>query len=244
MKKILSTFREDRNRDIQPISEGLFGYFSYDSVRYFEKLPDLKPDRLKLPDIKLVLPKILIAFDHIKQKLVFVAHSYSPTDTNEAIRLIDKYEMKLNDAKNPGRLAAASRETLQLTAHFRKEDFLAAVEKAKRHIVAGDIFQVVLSQRFATKTEIPPFDIYRKLRMINPSPYMFYMDFEDFQLVGSSPEVMVKRSKNAGIRQVVVRPIAGRGLAARIVRGHAHRKGFVIRHEGIGGAHDAPRPCA
>lgn len=209
LKKILSTFKEERCEGLPPFSAGLVGYFSYDSVRYFERLPDVKPDRLELPDIRLVLPKILIAFDHIKQKLVFVAHSYSPTDKNEAIRLIDKYEMKLNEAKNPGRLNSATADTLTLSAHFRKDDFLAAVEKAKRHIVAGDIFQVVLSQRFETKTEIAPFDVYRKLRMINPSPYMFYMDFESFQLVGSSPEVMVKRTKTPESDEVIVRPIAG-----------------------------------
>ncbi len=210
LKRLVSSFREERCEGLPPFSAGLVGFFSYDSVRYFERLPDEKPDRLELPDIQLVLPRILIAFDHIKQKLVFVAHTENPGDKREALSLIERYEAKLNASSHPGRLSSSpSSASLQLITNFRKEAFLEAVETAKKHIVAGDIFQVVLSQRFRTQTTAQPFDIYRKLRMINPSPYMFYMDFEDFQLIGSSPEVMVKRTKNAVSDEVIVRPIAG-----------------------------------
>jgi anthranilate synthase component 1 len=209
LEKLISSFDEKRPENLPPFSAGLVGYFSYDAVRYFEKLPDTKPDKLGLPDICLVLPKILVAFDHITQKMILIAYTYDEADKTGAEQLIKKYEEKLYRAKTPARIAASEGTKIQLTSNFKKENYLDAVEKAKKHIVAGDIFQVVLSQQFRIDTEVPPFDIYRKLRMINPSPYMYYIDLESFQIIGSSPEVMVKRTKTDSRDEILLRPIAG-----------------------------------
>lgn len=215
LKKIINSFKEQHLESLPPFSAGLVGYFSYDSVRYFEKLPDQKPDRLGLPDIYFVLPKILIAFDHIKQKMIFIAYAYDEKEKQEARNLIEEYENRLFNARPAPRIRKSSRREISLISNFRKQDFEAAVEKAKKYIVAGDIFQVVLSQRLRTETDLPPFDIYRNLRMINPSPYMFYMDFGDFHLIGSSPEVMVRRSRKRDKDEVLVRPIAGTRLRGK-----------------------------
>jgi anthranilate synthase component 1 len=209
IKRIVSSFREEPVEGLPPFTAGLVGYFSYDSVRYFEKLPDIKPDKLGLPDIFLVLPRVLIAFDHIRQKLILIGHAYSPDKKDEVMQTLLEYETRLFSAKPPDRIKESSKNKIDLISNFRKADFIQAVEKAKQHIVAGDIFQVVLSQRLRTTIDIGPFDIYRKLRMINPSPYMFFIDLEDFQLVGSSPEVMVRRTKSGDKDELIVRPIAG-----------------------------------
>lgn len=209
LRRIVRSFHETRIETLPPFSAGLVGYFSYDSVRFFEKLPDTKPDRLSFPDIYMVLPKILIAFDHVSQKMILISHSIHKDNQSDALAVIKKYEDKLFNAKPPVRIQESNLTKISLHSNFKKEAFLAAVEKAKKYIVAGDIFQVVLSQRFKTKVEIPPFDVYRKLRMINPSPYMYYFDFMDFQIIGTSPEVMVKRTKDHLKDEVMVRPIAG-----------------------------------
>jgi anthranilate synthase component 1 len=209
LRKIVSSFQEEINEKLPPFCSGLVGYFGYDCVRYFETIPDQKPDHLNLPDIYLILPKIIIAFDHIRQKLILISHAYDEKSKQEALDLIKKYEERLYHSPNPSRIEESGSSKISLFSNFKKEDFLKAVEKAKKHIVAGDIFQVVLSQRFQMKTDLPPLDMYRKLRMINPSPYLFYMDFQDFQLIGSSPEVMVKRMKDGLKDEVLVRPIAG-----------------------------------
>ncbi len=209
LKKLIHSFEEVPIDGLPPFSAGLVGYYSYDSVRYFEKIPDTKPDKLGLPDIYFVLPKILIAFDHIKQKLIFIAYAYSESEKDEALALIDKYKDRLFKANAAPRIQKSGRKKIKLISNFKKDAFMAAVEKAKKYIIAGDIFQVVLSQRLRAHTEIPPFDIYRKLRMINPSPYMFYMDFLDFRIIGSSPEVMVRRTHQQDKDELLLRPIAG-----------------------------------
>jgi len=209
LKNLINSFDETRVESLPPFTAGLVGYFSYDTVRYFERIPDTKPDRLGFPDIYLVLPKILIAFDHIQQKLILISYAYGKEDENRALEIIKKYEDKLYRSGSPSRIVNSSVNKINVTSNFKKENFLRAVEKAKEYIIAGDIFQVVISQRFSTQTEAEPFELYRKLRMINPSPYMFYFDFDDFQIIGSSPEVMVKRTKTDDKDKVLVRPIAG-----------------------------------
>ena len=209
LKKLIACFDEKKQDNLPPFSAGLVGYLGYDTVHYYEKLPDTKPDKMGLPDICLVLPRMLIAFDHITQKMVLMSYSYDPNDRSEAEAIIKKYEDKLFHAKSPERIAPSHEQRISLKSNFRREDYVKAVEKAKEYIVAGDIFQVVLSQQFRFGTEVPPFDIYRKLRMINPSPYMYYIDLADFQIIGSSTEVMAKRVKTDLKDEVTLRPIAG-----------------------------------
>lgn len=206
LKNLLSSFKVVDKDEVIPLMAGLVGYFSYDCVRYFEKIPDLKPDRLNLPDIYLVLPKILVAFDHIKQKVIINSFYFDKFDKPLAIEKLKEYEKRFhNNEVNVNKIVEQKLRNVNLIANFKKETFLKAVEKVKEYIVAGDIFQGVISQRFETETEKNPFDIYRQLRMINPSPYMFYIDFVDFKIIGSSPEVMVKKVKD----EILVRPIAG-----------------------------------
>ena len=209
LKKIVDRFEEDTHDELPPFNAGLVGYFSYDSIRFYEKIPDTKPDRLNLPDIYMLFPKILIAFDHIKQKMILMAPAFSDENHDRASKLISEYEGILSTAKTPNRVMFSNEGKINLSSNFKKENYLKAVEKAKDYIIAGDIFQVVLSQRLSMKTDVPPFDIYRKLRMINPSPYMIYIDLDQFQIVGSSPEVMVKRIKTVDKDEVLERPIAG-----------------------------------
>lgn len=221
VKKLAAGFREHRLENMPPFTAGLVGYFSYDAVRYFEKLPDVKPDRMKLPDIQLFLPKVLVAFDHILSKITLITYTERQDDTKAAEAVLAEYEKRLSEARRPTRMGAPGDGPITLTSNFKKEDFLSAVEKAKSYIVAGDIFQVVLSQKFMAKTARPPFEIYRRLRTVNPSPYLYYFDYLDFQVIGSSPEVMVKREHSGRQDEVLVRPIAGtrpRGKTADIDR--------------------------
>ncbi|URA10113.1 anthranilate synthase component I [Thermospira aquatica] len=208
LKEFISSFSEEGEATQIPFTAGLVGYLSYDAVRYMERLPDIKPYRFRVPDIYFVLPRVLVVFDHIRQKISLITYRFDneSIDPNEKLK---RYEERLYQSHSLPKLSSQRPGEQKLLSNFKREDFLQAVQKAKEYIVAGDIFQLVLSQRFRMALQEPSFSIYRKLRMINPSPYMFYMEFGDFQIVGSSPEVMVKRTKRNGIDEVLLRPIAG-----------------------------------
>jgi anthranilate synthase component 1 len=201
-------------------SAGAVGYMSYDTVRFIEKLPSRAVDDLGLPDLLFMFFDSMVIFDHLNKtiKVVSNAHLGDNKDPQlayqEATRKIDSLIERLRtpvftlseDITVNGEVA------LPFSSNFKKEDFLKAVQNCKEYIKAGDVFQVVLSQRLAVKTLTHPFNIYRALRVINPSPYMFYLDLGELKLIGSSPEVMVKVEKG----RVTVRPIAGtrkRGLS-------------------------------
>jgi anthranilate synthase component 1 len=206
-REFVSSFEEEGEKTDIPFTAGLVGYFAYDAIRYIERIPDVKPYRFRVPDIYFVVPRVLVVFDHIRQKIALITYRFGNegSDPEERLR---RYEERLYQTHSLSRLSSG-KGTLKLLSNFRKEDFLAAVQKAKEYIVAGDIFQIVLSQRFRTELRESPFSVYRKLRMINPSPYMFFMEFGDFQVVGSSPEVMVKRTLRNDGDEVLLRPIAG-----------------------------------
>lgn len=188
------------------------GYVGYDSIRYYERLPHVPDDDLQLPDIHVMFYDSIIIFDHLTKtiKVVCTAHinnNQIEDIYNQTIGKIDRIIEKLrtpvmslsDDITTTGEI------TLPFSSNFGKSDFLNAVEHCKEYIRAGDIFQVVISQRLKTQTQADPFNIYRILRVINPSPYMFYLKLGDLRLVGSSPEVMVKVED----RKITVRPIAG-----------------------------------
>lgn len=188
------------------------GYIGYDTIRYFERLPNVPKDDLLLPDIQLMFFDTVVIFDHTTRtmRVVCTAHiNNEPLENiyNTAIQRIDRIIEKLQTPIiSLGDDITSTREVnIPYSSNFEKSDFLKAVEQCKEYIRAGDIFQVVISQRLKTQTRANPFDIYRALRVINPSPYMFYLKMRDLKLIGSSPEVMVKvEDKN-----IVVRPIAG-----------------------------------
>ncbi|MCX7882172.1 MAG: anthranilate synthase component I [Brevinematales bacterium] len=207
-RQFVSSFEEEGENVGLPFTAGLVGYIGYDAVRYMERIPDVKPYRFRLPDLYFVLPRVLVVFDHIKQKISLITYRFGEEEIDPEAKL-RRYEERLYQSHSLPRLVSGKSSGMKILSNFRREDFLVAVQKAKQYIVAGDIFQLVLSQRFRLELHEPAFSIYRKLRMINPSPYMFFMEFGDFEIVGSSPEVMVKRTIQNGVDEVLLRPIAG-----------------------------------
>ncbi len=192
---------------------GLVGYIGYDVVRFFERLPNQPKDDLKLPDILLVLTKDLIIFDHRNHKIKVVSCvSVNPKDSKQA--KLKKYRQALktiqtltNELHRPLKPSNARSDKFlpQVRSNVTQAQFEKNVETAKKHIKAGDIIQVVLSQRFSVPVKTNPFNIYRSLRTLNPSPYMYYLNFDGLQIVGSSPELLVRCEDGL----VETRPIAG-----------------------------------
>lgn len=215
IKNTLSRFKPVEIKDLPRFSGGLVGYIGYDTVKFFERVPDLQKPALDMPDIFLMLTDTLLIFDNLRQTIKVVSNVHTDgKDIKEAYeeagRKIDGIIRELAGSRiNPGtslRLPAPQQaKTKQFSSNFRKEDFLKAVERSKEYVLAGDIVQVVLSQRFETEATTHPFEIYRALRVINPSPYMYYLDTGDAQLVGSSPEILVRLEEDT----ITLRPIAG-----------------------------------
>lgn len=188
------------------------GYLGYDTVRYFERLPNPPHDDLSLPDIQVMFYNAIIIFDHVTKtiKVVCTAHIHKEygediyTEVTQKIdRIIEKLRTPVTSLSDD--ITTHGEVNISFSSNFPKADFLKAVDRCKEYIRAGDIFQVVISQRLKTQTQADPFDIYRVLRVINPSPYMFYLKLGNLKLIGSSPEVMVKVEDT----KITVRPIAG-----------------------------------
>lgn len=210
-------FRPVRLPGLPPLVAGAIGYFSYDMVRLIERLPEHLRDGIGLYDAVLTFYQGIIAFDHLQHRLWIVRNVFTEGSGSAALRA--KYNAAVREVqrtrklleqpvaaegpKSPGR--AKKHRPLEIACNFRKPEYLAAVRKAKEYIRAGDIFQVVLSQRFSAKTTAEPFQVYRELRALNPSPYLFFLQMNDVSVVGSSPEMLVKVQG----REVFYRPIAG-----------------------------------
>jgi anthranilate synthase component 1 len=191
---------------------GLVGYLAYDIARCFEKLPATARDDLEIPDAVLMMADTLIAFDHVKHRLLVIAHARVDGDIRAAYedagQRVEALAQRLREPLPGGsRTAIASPHAAddQLRSNMTLEQYQGMVAAAKEYIAAGEAFQVVLSQRFERETTAAPFDIYRALRRLNPSPYMFYIDLGYLQLIGASPEMMVRLEDGAA----EVRPIAG-----------------------------------
>ncbi|MCL4395246.1 MAG: anthranilate synthase component I, partial [Chloroflexi bacterium] len=187
---------------------GAVGYLSYDIVRHIERLPGSARDELGLPDAMFLLTDTLVAFDHVKHRLLVIANAHVDGDERPAyegaVARIDAVVATLSQPVPPS-VRVPPGDGHRLESNVSPDQFAAMVRRAQEYILAGDIFQVVLSQRFARETAVEAFSIYRALRRINPSPYMFYLDFGDVQFVGSSPEVLVRLEE--GTAQL--NPIAG-----------------------------------
>ena len=191
---------------------GAVGYASYDSVRYVETLPDSTTDDLNLPDMYFMFYDETIVFDHLNKtiKVVCAAHIDERDIQDVYEDAINKIDNVINKLRTPvmtlsDDITEKGELSLKFSSNFKEADFLQAVETCKEYIRAGDIIQAVLSQRLQTEINAEPINIYRTLRVINPSPYMFYIKMKDLELIGSSPEVMVKVDKG----NINVRPIAG-----------------------------------
>jgi anthranilate synthase component 1 len=189
---------------------GAVGYINYDMVRSFEKIPELLPQDLDLYDCYFIITDTLVVFDNVKQKVkvisnVFLDGQQSLKEAYQEVQeKIERIITQLQGHAFPFR-EKRSFSPSHLRSNFSREDFIKVVERATEYIKAGDIIQVVLSQRFSTKVRCQPFDIYRVLRSINPSPYLFFLKMEDVTLLGASPEVMVRLEGD----QIELRPLAG-----------------------------------
>mgnify|MGYP001582092638 CR=1 FL=1 len=189
-----------------PFVGGAIGYVGYDIIGQYEIIARYNKDEIDVPEAYLMFYKIFICLDHLKHTLSIV-YNVLPGDTksyNEILSKLHDLENTVRRNNGPHDLIDTD-EHKDFTANYTKEKFCSLVDKAKEYIKAGDIFQVVLSQRLKFKTNSKPFDVFRRLRCKNPSPYLFYIDFEDFQVIGSSPESLVTVKKN----RVMTNPIAG-----------------------------------
>jgi anthranilate synthase component 1 len=204
----LSNFMKDDN--LPDFCGGAVGYIGYDYIKYLEDIPDKNIDDLNLPDLYFLIVNEVVIFDHLKHIMIIVSNVKVKEEPKKAYQeAIDKIEMIAREISKPldkvFDINYDKNKGLKIESNCKKEEFINWVKKAKEYIVNGDIFQVVLSQRIKVKSNIEPFKIYRNLRRINPSPYMFYLKLKDIILIGSSPELLVKYSD----KMVETRPIAG-----------------------------------
>ncbi len=212
LRALLAESRIDLPDDLPAASAGLFGYLGYDMIRLVEHLPDVPPDPLGLPDATLLRPSVICVLDGVKGDVTVCAPAWADAGQSARAAYAQAAERVMDAVRDLDRalprqardLGHAS-ETGEPVSNFTKADYLQAVEKAKHYIRAGDIFQVVPSQRWAQPFALPPFSLYRSLRRTNPSPFMFYFNFADFQVIGASPEILVRVFGN----EVTIRPIAG-----------------------------------
>jgi anthranilate synthase component 1 len=198
-------------RGLPPMSAGIFGYLGYDMVRQMEKLPEPNPDPLGFPDAVMIRPTIIVVFDAVKDEITIVTPVRSEPGVTPAqanARAVDRLTAVVDALDVPLDKSADGAELnpdIPVVSNTPREMYLDMVKRAKEYIAAGDIFQVVLSQRFEAPFDLPPFSLYRALRRTNPSPYLYYLDFGDFALAGSSPEILVRVRDG----EVTIRPIAG-----------------------------------
>ncbi len=203
LRGFIDACKVDGMEGLPPMAAGAFGYLGYDMVRHVERLPEPKPDPNGVPEAMLMRPGVVLIFDGVRQEIILAAPARNGVkDANE---LLDRIEETLDQPMPPSRPSDTPVEKIDFASNTTKARYLEMVEKAKGYIHAGDIFQVVPSQRFSAPFERSPFAFYRALRRLNPSPFMFYVNFGDFQISGSSPEILVRVRK----RVVTVRPIAG-----------------------------------
>jgi len=197
--------------NLPPMSSGLFGYMGYDMIRLVEKIPTKNKDSLKLPHGLLIRPKIMIIFDNVED-VVYVITPVWPKKNTTSIKAHKEAKKRLlNTIKSfekkviKEKLRKKNTQPLKPRSNTTRNQYFAMVKKAKKYIRDGDIFQVVPSQRFSVPFTKSPFNLYRSLRRLNPSPFLFFMNFGSFSIVGSSPEILVRLKDN----QVTIRPIAG-----------------------------------
>jgi anthranilate synthase component I len=216
LRERMERIRPVRLPGLPPLVAGAIGYFSYDMVRLIERLPKRLRDEIGLYDALLMFYHGIIAFDHVQHRVWVVRNVFTQGEGtlkakyDAAVREIQRTRKLLEEPsareaqpKRTGRKSKAG--PLRVASNFKRRDYLKIVRKAKEYIRAGDIFQVVLSQRFSAKSKAEPFEVYRALRALNPSPYLFYLQMNDVYVVGSSPEMLVKVQG----RDVFYRPIAG-----------------------------------
>ncbi len=211
LKKLLGSYKAVNVPGLPRFYGGFVGFLGYDMVRFMEKLPNKNADDLNIPDSVFMMTDTILIFDHVDHKIKIVSNAHIKGDPakayDEAVRKIDRLAKELRKPSSGKDYVPSGRaaRSVKFKSNFTKKGYERAVQKAKEYIKAGDIIQVVLSQRFQAPVRSDPFRIYRALRSINPSPYMYYLKLSGFSLVGSSPEVMVRCEDG----KVELRPIAG-----------------------------------
>jgi len=209
IKQEIAAYRPVEVKGLPRFFGGLVGYIGYDMVRFFEQVQQTEKEGLGLPEFFLMLTDTMLIFDSLRQKIQVVSNAHvNGRDIEavyrESVQKIDAIITRLkSSAEQLNRDNGGSSDGF--VSNMQKQDFLSAVERSKEYVMAGDIVQVVLSQRFERPTRVDPFTVYRALRVINPSPYMYYLDTGEAQLVGSSPEILVRMENG----RIVLRPIAG-----------------------------------
>jgi len=212
LNKLIENFNFVTPKNLPPICSLLSGFFSYDIIRYIENIPNSCNDDLKLPDVRLMRPRSVIIHDNLKKKIHFIVNCYSDEKINN---YKNKFDSIRNDLINLKKITSDKnlyikkkiyrKKISKIKSNMSKKYFKSIVLNAKKQIKIGNIFQVVLSQRFQTQLTKSPLEIYKKLRVTNPSPFMYFFNFSDFQIIGASPEILVRLRNN----KVTVRPIAG-----------------------------------
>ncbi|QAX29684.1 anthranilate synthase component I [Leisingera sp. NJS204] len=212
LRALIAESRIDLPDDLPQAAAGLFGYLGYDMIRLVEHLPDVNPDPLGLPDALMLRPSVIAVLDGVKGEVTVVSPVWSSDGQTAKAAYAQAAERVMDAVRDLERaMPAESRdlgdadEVAPPVSNFTKDGYMAAVEKAKDYIRAGDIFQVVPAQRWTQAFRQPPFALYRSLRRTNPSPFMFYFNFGGFQVVGASPEILVRVFG----QEVTIRPIAG-----------------------------------
>lgn len=209
LRKIMSRFTPVPDPSLPPFIGGAVGYVSYDEIRNIEpRIPNSNPDDLNLPDTFFMITDNLIIFDHVRHKILLLNNAHIRGNPEKAYdEAVHQIELMHERLRLPLPTAEREREAqpVQIESNMTEDEFKSAVERAREYIFAGDIFQVVLSQRLKTNFTCAPLDIYRALRAINPSPYMFFLKFGGLKVIGSSPEILVKVTGD----QIQIRPIAG-----------------------------------
>ena len=212
LNKLIENFNFVTPKNLPPICSLLSGFFSYDIIRYIENIPNSCNDDLKLPDVRLMRPRSVIIHDNLKKKIHFIVNCYSDEKINN---YKNKFDLIRNDLIGLKKIASDKnlyikkkiyrKKISKIKSNMSKKYFKSMVLNAKKQIKIGNIFQVVLSQRFQTQLTKSPLEIYKKLRITNPSPFMYFFNFSDFQIIGASPEILVRLRNN----KITVRPIAG-----------------------------------
>ena len=210
LNKLLKSFKVKSPKELPRMSSMLVGYFSYDIIRLIEKIPNSCSDDINIPDIRLMRPKNLIIYDNFKGKIFFIENIFEDQKIEDYQTEYNKIGNNLKELSHYGNIPLPTNfyrpsKKINIKSNITKSRFKKIVRKAKTYISKGDIFQVVLSQRFKANINKPPLEIYNSLRKLNPSPFMFYFNYDDFQILGSSPEILVRLVDG----EVTIRPIAG-----------------------------------
>ncbi len=208
LREIMQSYLIRDNEALPRFAGGMVGFLSYDLLRYYEKLPNQPEDDTGFPDAHLFMITQMIVYDHLRQKIQliqFIPEKEANPDRQKQIRQeMDQLIMEVEKTSSPVELEQEGL-SYQISRNFSRKEFIAAVKKVQEYIRDGDVFQTVLSQRITYRPAPDPFQVYRHLRSLNPSPYLYFLDFADYQIVGSSPECLVRMEGN----QIETCPIAG-----------------------------------